>query len=368
MFMSQNQIPITEKIRVGIIGAASLSSGVLLKLLANHPSVIISLLVSETKDGEKVGDIHKFLGDILDLKTVKYNPDNILKNCDVVILSKPHGEFLKETSFLVNKAKESRSNIKFIDLGANFRLKDIGLYKKWYNFEHTNKSLLEEAVYGLPEIYRQKIKDAFFIANPGCYPTCSILSLAPLLANKLVNEKDGVIIEAICGISGAGRKPNERNLAIEVEENIKPYKIGIHPHIPEIEQELEALSNHTVSVMFAPHVAPFKYGMLTTSYIKLPKKLPDIRQKYLEFYEDEPFIRICKEGEYPEIQNVVGTNFCDIGIHIDERTNTCIVMGCIDNLFKGASGQAVQNMNIMFGFNETEGLPFSNLLKKTVTV
>jgi N-acetyl-gamma-glutamyl-phosphate reductase len=356
-----------KKIRVGIIGAASLSSGVLLKLLANHPSVIISLLVSETKYGKKVGDIHKFLGDILDLKTVKYNPGAVIKNCDVVFLSKHHGEFLGKTSALVNKAQKAKSNIKFIDLSADFRLKDINLYKKWYDFEHTNKNLLKKTVYGLPEIYNQKIKDAFFVANPGCYPTCAILSTAPLFANELVNKEETVIIDAICGVSGAGKQRNGRNLALEVEENIIPYKIGIHPHTPEIEQELGFLIKNKVSVMFAPHVASFKYGMLTTSYIKLRKKTPlkDILKKYYEFYKDKPFIRICKQGENPEIQNVEGTNFCDIGIQINERTNTCIAMGCIDNLFKGASGQAIQNMNIMFGLDETVSLPFSNVLKKT---
>jgi len=339
----------------------------LLKLLVNHPFVIISLLVSETKYGKKAGDIHKFLGNILDLKTVKYNPDAVIKNCDVVFLTKHHGEFLGKTSVLVNKAQKAESNIKFIDLSADFRLKDINLYKKWYDFEHTDKNLLKKAVYGLPEIYNQNMKDAFFVANPGCYPTCAILSTAPLFVNKFVDKKETVIIDAICGVSGAGNQRNGRNLALEVEGNIIPYKIGIHPHTPEIEQELGFLSKNKVSVMFAPHVASFKYGMLTTSYIKLQKKIPlkEILEKYYEFYKDKPFIRICKQGENPEIQNVEGTNFCDIGIQVNERTNTCIAMGCIDNLFKGASGQAIQNMNIMFGFDETESLPFSNILKKT---
>lgn len=358
-----------EKIRVGIIGAASLSSGLLLKLLTNHKCVDITLLVSETKYGKKVGDIHKFLGDILSLRTVNYNPDKVIENCDVVFLSKHHGEFLKKTSALVNKAQKAKSNIKFIDLSADFRLKNISLYKKWYDFEHTNKDLLKKTVYGLPEIYYQKIKDAFFIANPGCYPTCTILSTAPLFANKLVRKEETVIIDAICGVSGAGKKRNGRNLALEVEENIKPYKIGIHPHTPEIEQELGLLTQNKVNVMFAPHVASFKYGMLTTSYIKLQKKIliKNVIKKYYEFYKDKPFIRICKQEEYPEIQNVEGTNFCDIGIRVDERTNTCIAMGCIDNLYKGASGQAIQNMNIIFGLNETEGLPFSYILKKTIS-
>ncbi|MEW6608275.1 MAG: N-acetyl-gamma-glutamyl-phosphate reductase [bacterium] len=358
-----------EKIRIGIIGAASISSGVLLKLLANHKYATITLLVSETKGGEKISDIHKFLEGIFELKSSEYNADKVIEKCDVIFLSKPHGEFLTETSDLVKKAQKTKSNIKFIDLSANFRLKDVDLYK-WYGFEQNNKQLLNKAVYGLPEIYSQKIKDAFFIANPGCYPTCTILSVAPLFINKLIEKKEIIIIEAICGVSGAGRKPNDRNLAIEVEGNIKPYKIGIHPHIPEIEQELGDLIQDKVKVLFAPHVASFKYGMLTTTYIKLHKRMTfeSLVEKYQEFYKDKPFIRICKQGEYPEIQNVEGTNFCDIGIQVDERTSTYIVMGCIDNIIKGAAGQAVQNMNIMFGLDETEGLPFSNALKKTVMV
>jgi N-acetyl-gamma-glutamyl-phosphate reductase len=357
---------IKEKIRVGIIGAASLSSGVLLKLLANHKYANITLLVSETGYGKKVGDIHKFLGDILDLKTVKYNPDEVIENCDVVFLSKHHGEFLGETSVLVDKARNAKSDIKFIDLSADFRLKNINLYEQWYKFKHTNKDLLQKAVYGLPEIYYQKIKEAFFIANPGCYPTCSILSVAPLFTNKF-NKVETIDISAICGVSGAGKKPNGRNLALEVEENIKVYNVGVHPHTPEIEQELGYLAQDKVSIMFVPAVASFKYGMLTTSFVRLREKIlfKDIIKKYYGFYKDKPFIRICKQGEYPEIQNVEGTNFCDIGIQVDERTNTCIATGCIDNLFKGASGQAIQNMNIMFGLDETEGLPFSTILKKT---
>ncbi|HAV43206.1 TPA: N-acetyl-gamma-glutamyl-phosphate reductase [bacterium] len=355
-----------EKIRVGIIGAASLTSGVLLKLLANHRYATIVLLASETQDGQEVGDIHRFLRNILDLKTVRYNSDEVIEECDVVFFSKPHGEFLEGASDLINKARKIKPKIKFIDLSADFRLKDANSYKEWYGFVHKDEFLLESAVYGLSEVYYQEIKKAFLIANPGCYPTCTILSVAPLFGDQLVDIERAIIVEAICGVSGAGRKPNERNLAMEVEENIKPYKIGIHPHIPEIEQELGLLIKDKISALFVPHVASFKYGMLTTTYLKLQKEMvfEDIVERYREFYKNKPFIRIRKKGEYPEIQNVESTNFCDIGIQIDKRTDICIIMGCIDNLLKGAAGQAIQNMNIMFGLDETEGLPFSNILRR----
>ncbi|MBN1913478.1 MAG: N-acetyl-gamma-glutamyl-phosphate reductase [Candidatus Omnitrophica bacterium] len=349
-----------KSIRVGVVGASSLSAGVLLKILSRHKYVSLALLTSQTKTGQEAGEIHRALGNILRLKTTKYEPDKIIRDCDVVFLAKPHGEQLKGTSFLSALAQKTGSAIKFIDLSADFRLKDASLYKEWYGFTHGDRALLKKAVYGLPELYFNKIKDADFIANPGCYSTCAILSLAPILANKLEDKSATVVVEAICGVSGAGRRPNERNMAIEVQENIKPYKIGIHPHTPEIEQELAVLSHRKIKVLFAPCVAPFKYGMLTSSYLKLNKRITtaDILKKYRAFYKDAPFIRIMKEGEYPEIQNVTGTNFCDIGVHYNSRTNTCVAMACIDNLFKGAASQAVQNMNIAFGLKQTEGLLF----------
>ena len=357
-----------KKIKIGIIGASGLTGGILLKLLANHKYANIILATSENQPDIQVGDIHKFLKNLINLKTIKYNREQIINDCDCVFLLKSHGEFQQETSALIKNAVNKNKNIKFIDVSADFRLKNAQLYEQWYKFKHTDIELLQKAVYGLPEVYYQKIKDAFFIANPGCYPTSVILSAAPLFLNKVIDGNTNIIINAISGVSGAGRKPSIKNLAVEVEANIKPYKVGTHQHTPEIKQELEFLTQSPIkNIILIPYIAPFKYGIITTTALKLSKKisLNDIFQMYYEFYKGKPFIRICNKEEYPEIQNVEGTNFCDIGIHLDENTNTCIVMGCIDNVIKGAVGQAIQNMNIMFGLNETEGIPFSAILSKS---
>lgn len=354
-----------KKIKIGIIGVSGITGGMLLKLLLNHRYADIVLVTSENQPDTQIGDIHKFLKNLISLKTVKYDREQIINNCDCVFFLKSHGEFQEETSHLVSNALKKKASLKFIDISADFRLKNPRLYEQWYKFKHTDNGLLQKAVYGLPELYYQKIKDAFFVANPGCYPTATILSSAPLFSNKLVDVNTGIIVNAISGVSGAGRKPVIQNLAIEVEANVRPYKTGVHQHTPEIKQELELLIQSPLkSVLLAPCVAPFKYGILTTTYLTLSKKISieDIFKMYFEFYKGRPFIRICRKNEYPEIQYVEGTNFCDIGIHLDENTNTCIIMGCIDNVIKGAVGQAIQNMNIMFGLNETEGLPFSTVL------
>ncbi len=354
-----------KKIRVGIIGASGITGGALIKLLLNHKYVDIVMATSENQPETCIVDIHKFLKNLINLKTVKYNRQQVINNCDCVFLLKSHGEFQQETSILVGDACKKNPDIKFIDISADFRLKNINLYEQWYKFKHTDNELLQKAVYGLPEIYHQNIKNAFFVANPGCYPTSVILSAAPLFLNKVVDVNMGMVINAISGVSGAGRKPGLRNLAIEVEANIKPYKIGTHQHTPEIKQELEFLIQSPMkSILLIPYIAPFKYGILTTSYLTLSKKMSieDIFKIYYDFYKGKPFIRIFNKDEYPEIQNVEGTNFCDIGIYLNEDTNTCIVMGCIDNVIKGAVGQAIQNMNIMFGLNETEGLYFPFVL------
>ena len=355
-----------EKIKVGLIGASGLTAGALLKLLLNHKYADIVLLTSDHQTDTEIGSIHKFLKNLIKIKTVKYNLNQVIDICDCVFLLKSHGEFQQETSKLINKALEKKSNIKFIDISADYRLKDPLLYEQWYRFKHTDKNLLQKAVYGIPEIYCQDIKNAFFIANPGCYPTSVILSVAPLFIDRIVDQNIPIIVHAVSGVSGAGKKPIPRNTAIELEGNIKPYKIGIHQHTPEIKQQLELLSQNQIKqVLLIPHLVSFKYGILTTTYLALSKKISidDILQRYQEFYKRKPFVRIWDKNEYPEIQNIEGTNFCDIGIYLDKKTNTCVAMGCIDNLIKGAVGQAIQNMNIMFHLNETEGLPFYEVLK-----
>lgn len=337
---------------MGIIGGASITAEFLLKILLSHKYTEVSGVTSLNYAHQKISDVFPKFKKIIDIKFSEYLPGEIIKKSDIIFLCKSE---IEKTAELYNLAKER--NIKFIDLSGDFRLKDIGLYKKWYNFEHKFPEILKDAIYGLAEIYQEKIKKTKFVANPGCYPTSVILGVAPLLTNNLIDKKY-LIVDAHSGVSGAGRTPNERNLAVQVLENIFTYKISTHQHIPEIEQELSTLSKEKIKITFVPHIASLKYGMMTTIYTRPKKKLKwdNLYHLYSKFYENKPFIRIYNENTYPDVQNVVGTNFCDVSFKIDERTNILIIISCIDNLTKGASGQAIQNMNIMFGLKETEGL------------
>jgi N-acetyl-gamma-glutamyl-phosphate reductase len=347
-----------QKVRAGIVGAASLLSSVLLRLLALHRHVEIVLLVSETKTGKKVEDVHRELRGAISKKLVPYNPREIAEQCEVVFLCKSHGEFWKKTGELIALAKRMKSALKVIDLSADYRLHDPKLYPMWYGFEHKNARLLRDAVYGLPEIHARDIKEAELVANPGCYPTCVLLGAAPLFQAKVVDGTT-LIVDACCGVSGAGLRPNERNLAMYTMENILPYRVASHPHAAEMEQELTHIARERIQVTFVPHVVSFKYGMLTNIYLRLKKRADykSVVKMYQKFYQGKDFVRLLPEGEYPQIRNVVGTNLCEIGLVYDQRTRILIVMSVIDNLMKGGSGQAVQNMNLMFGLEEKEGLP-----------
>jgi N-acetyl-gamma-glutamyl-phosphate reductase len=357
-----------NKIKVGIVGATGLTGEKLIKLLLNHKFVELEILVSESNTGNSVEDAHKNLKGLTNKKFDDLKLDKIVEKCDCVFLCKGHGEFIDRTSELVKLSEKKNKNLKIIDLSADFRLKNISDYSKWYKFSHTASDLLQKSVYGLTELHHENIKKSNLVANPGCYPTAIILGVAPLFKNKLVNENK-LFVNALSGVSGAGTKPNDRNIAIQVLENIMPYKVCNHQHTPEIVQELNKLTgnnkNEKVSVTFIPNIAPFKDGILATSFVSLKPVTVNITPKtileyiynlYKEFYKDSKFVRICKLGEYPEIKNVVHTNFCDIGLAIDETHSTLVVISAIDNLIKGASGQAIQNMNIMFGFDETECL------------
>jgi len=357
-----------KKINACILGARSLSSGPLLKYLLHHKHVDIAMLISETEEKDIYKE-HPELYLLLSKKTEKYDPEKIINKCNVVFLHKPHKVSADLTAELIQLAikKGKENEVKFIDLSADFRLKDPTLYKKWYDFEHKNPQLLEQAVYGLTELNREKIKNATLVANPGCYPTASILALAPLLKAGLIDSGEGVIIDAHSGVSGAGKTPNSKNMAYDVEQNIRPYKIGReHQHIPEMEQELSNILGKPLEVTFSPHVAPMKYGILTSHYVTLTKPLGwgYVNSIYDEMYKNESFIRVWPKNEYPEVRNVEGTNFCDIGIRVDMNSKRCIIISAIDNVIKGASGQAIQNMNVMFGYDEAEGLPFAEVLKK----
>lgn len=353
----ENKISFLSKIKVGIIGASSITGEKLISLLLKHKFVSLELLASETNSGKAIATIHKNLTTVTSKKFEDINLNKIIEKCDCVFLCKRHGEFLKNTVELVKLVKQRNKEMKIIDLSADFRLKNPEEFKNWYKFSHPAKELLKNAVYGLSEVYYEHIKKANLVANPGCYSTVIILGLAPLFKQNLVFE-NRVFVTAYSGVSGAGIKPNERNIAISVLENIMPYKVCKHQHMPEIEQELKIIAGESVTVTFVPNIVPFKDGILATSFIQLNKKikLNDIYKLYKKFYQDSMFIRIYKPGEYPEVKNVVHTNFCDIGFEMDERSKTLVVISAIDNLIKGASGQAIQNMNIMFSLDEAECL------------
>lgn len=346
-----------NKIKVGIIGAAGLTAANLISLLLKHKHICLELLVSESNAEKQCSEIHKNLKGLIDKKFDELNLNEIVEKCDCVFLCKGHGEFVKNTAKIIRLAELIHKKIKIIDLSADFRLKNPSDYEKWYKYKHPAKNLLKSAVYGLPEIYYEEIRKSNLIANPGCYPTAIILAVFPLFKNNLVSDNK-LLTTAYSGVSGAGTKPNERNTAIHVLENIMPYKVCKHQHTSEIEQELSKTTNKDILVTFVPNIVPFKNGILATSFINLNKKikLESIYKIYKEFYENRKFIRVYNEEEYPEIKNVVHTNFCDIGFVLNEKANTLVVISSIDNLVKGASGQAIQNMNIMFDFDETEGL------------
>ncbi len=359
-----------KKINVCIIGARSYSSGSLIKLLIQHKHANISMLVSDSKGGDVlIQKEHPLLHDLIDKKTELYDRNKIIKTCDLVFLHKKHGEYVEETAKLIELSQKIGKKVKFIDMSADYRLKDKNEFEKWYKIPHTKPELLQEAVYGLTELYRDKIKYANLVANPGCYPTASLLALAPLLKGNLVDIGQTIIIDAHSGVSGAGKlqSPNGINLAYNVDGNIQPYKIGReHQHISEIEQEINNILNDKIEIIFSPHVASFKYGILSTNYIKLKESFEweYIYSVYEKMYQNEPFVRLLDKGEYPQVNNVEGTNFCDIGFSVDKNTKICVAMSAIDNMIKGASGQAIQNMNVMYDYDETEGLPYAEVLKK----
>lgn len=340
-------------IKVGIAGATGYAGIELIRILLGHPEVKITKLAAKM-DGkpQKISHIFPSLKGRMDLVCADLDVSDMAKESDLIFLALPHKVSLKFVPQFIKLGK------KVIDLSADFRFDDLKVYEEWYA-PHTeeSKKLNSQAVYGLPEIYREKIKKANLIANPGCYPTGVILGVAPLLKNKLV-ETENIIANSLSGASGAGRVPSMVAHYPECNENVKAYSIATHRHTPEIEQELSKLAKKEIKVSFTPHLLPMNRGILSTIYLNLIRKIKEeeILKIYKEFYKNEPFVRVLEKDTFPETRNVYGSNYCDIGIKVDERTNRLIVISAIDNLVKGASGQAVQNMNIMYGFKETLGL------------
>lgn len=335
-------------IKVGIVGISGYSGELALKLLLAHPEVRVTYVSANNTTG-KVDDILPALKGQTELLCEQYNNDKAIAAADLFFLAVPHTVALKITPGLLEAKK------RVIDLSADYRIKEADIYKKWYGADHTDAVNLKTAVYGLPELYREKIKSASLVANPGCYPTGAILALAPIVSTQ-TEAIQSIIIDAKSGVSGAGKKAVSQMMFCEVNENFKAYKVLKHQHMPEITGHLEKLAQGTLDITFVTHLLPVNRGILSTVYVRLTKEisLDHIHDIYKKFYKTEEFVRVLDPGIQPELKNVNHTNFCDIGLAIDQKT--LVVTSTIDNLMKGASGQAVQNMNIMYGFKEGQGL------------
>jgi N-acetyl-gamma-glutamyl-phosphate reductase len=340
-----------KMIRVGIVGITGYTGEELLRIISKHSDVCITGLYGRNSSKDRpLKDIYPYF-DNFDLKVEGFDVEKITSRSDVVFLALPHAVSFEIVPSILD------AGIKVIDLSADFRLSVPEIYEKWYNVKHTAKEYVSSAVYGLSELNENKIKRALLVANPGCYPTSVILGCAPAVIDGLVDLNE-IIIDSKSGISGSGRKQTQEYFSNE-HPNFKAYKIaGEHRHIPEIEQELSILSGETVIVNFTPHIIPVERGMLSTIYLNMKKRISTsfMIEKYRKFYTDRQFIKILNEGVIPGIRDVLNTNYCEISVKVDERTNKLVIVSIIDNLVKGASGQAVQNMNLMFGLSESSGL------------
>lgn len=340
---------IMQQYNVAILGASGYTGGELIRILVNHPNVNISYVTAEKHAGKAVSEVFPHLKGIFELKLEKLDAEKVPEDIDIVFAALPHG-----ASAAVLKEIFKR-NIKIIDLGADFRLNE-GNYSKWYG-EHPCVEILEDAVYGISELNREKIAETNLVANPGCYPTSSILPLAPLIKKGIV-EESSIIIDSKSGVSGAGRSPSLDLHFCEVSEGFKAYKVANHRHSPEIEQHLSEFSSKDVSVIFTPHLIPIDRGILSTIYVKTEAEYStsELLGHLEDFYTDCPFIRVFEEGKFPNISYVRGSNYCDIGVKSIPEKKSAVIVSVIDNLVKGAAGQAVQNMNIMMDLPETTGL------------
>lgn len=339
-----------NQVRVGILGVTGYAGVELARIISSHPNATLTYIVSHSYVGQKLSEVYPHLKNVVDLTCEELDVTAAQQRCDVVFTALPHGASKEVIPALYE------AGVKIIDLSGDFRYNDIQVYEQWYHQEHTAPELLEKSVYGLPELHREAIKKADLIGNPGCYTTCSILGLAPLLAAGICDTKN-IIIDAKSGVSGAGRGLGIDYHFCECTENMKAYKLATHRHTSEIEQELSLVAGENIMLSFSPHLVPMKRGIFATSYANLKKNVShhEVVSLYQEFYKGEPFVRIYESG-LPESNHVAGSNFVDIGFCIDERLNRIIIISAIDNLFKGAAGQAVQNMNLLFGLDETAGI------------
>lgn len=343
-------------VKVGIIGATGYAGNELVRLLMGHKDVEIMWYGSRSYIDKKYAEVYQNMFEIVEDTCLDDNMEELASKVDVIFTATPQG-------FLAGVlTEEILSRVKIIDLSADFRIKDVKTYEKWYKIEHKSPQFIEEAVYGLCEINRDKVKGARLIANPGCYTTCSILTAYPLVKEGLI-DPDTLIIDAKSGTSGAGRGAKLPNLFCEVNENMKAYGVTNHRHTPEIEEQLGYAAGKEIMVNFTPHLVPMNRGILATEYATLNKKadgtLPtyeEVKAVYDKYYKNEKFVRVLEKDICPETKWVEGSNYVDVNFKIDERTGRIVMMGALDNLVKGAAGQAVQNMNLLFDFDEAEGL------------
>lgn len=338
-------------IKVGIIGSTGYAGGELVRILTGHKDAEIVWYGSRSYVDQRYAQVYQNMFQIVDAKCMDDNMDELAERADVIFTATPQGL----CASLVND--DILSKTKIIDLSADFRIKDVSVYEKWYGIEHKSPQYIEEAVYGLCEINREAVRGARLVANPGCYTTCSILTAYPLAKEGII-DMNTLIVDAKSGTSGAGRGAKLPNLFCEVNENMKAYAVASHRHTPEIEEQLRYASGEDAAINFTPHLVPMNRGILATEYAALKKNVSyeDVKAVYDRYYQDEKFVRVLDEGVLPETKWVEGSNYVDINFKMDPRTNRIIMIGAIDNLVKGAAGQAVQNMNLMFGLDEAEGL------------
>ena len=338
-------------IKVGIIGSTGYAGGELARLLLQREDVEIKWYGSRSYTDQKYASVYQNMFQIVDDVCMEENMEKLAEIADVIFTATPQGL----CASLVNEELLSRTKV--IDLSADFRIKDVAVYEKWYKITHPSPQFIGEAVYGLPELNREKIKKARLVANPGCYPTCSTLAVYPLVKEGII-DTDTLIIDAKSGVSGAGRGAKVDNLYCEVNESCKAYGVASHRHTPEIEEQLSYGAGKPVILNFTPHLIPMNRGILITAYASLAKKVSydEVKAVYDRYYGLERFVRLLDKDVCPQTRWVEGSNFVDVNFKIDERTGRIIIMGAMDNMVKGAAGQAVQNMNLMFGLPETKGL------------
>lgn len=338
-------------IKVAVVGGTGYTGVELLRLLVTHPEVAVAVVTSRSEEGMLVSDMYPNLRGHLDVRFSVPDEDT-LATCDLVFFATPNGVAMKSVPGLLARG------VKVIDLAADFRIKDIQEWSKWYGMEHACPELVEEAVYGLPEVNRAAIAKARLVANPGCYPTATQLGYLPLIENGLV-EIDHLVADCKSGVSGAGRQANVGTLLCEASESFSAYGVAGHRHLPEIKQGLTSAAKEQVGLTFVPHLTPMIRGIHSTLYARLKDtnlQAADLQKLYEERYKDEPFVDVMPAGSHPATRNVKGANTCQMAIHIPQGGDTVVILSVIDNLVKGAAGQAVQNMNIMFGFNERLGI------------